>query len=207
MIHARATGEAPSSTSPSPTPGAVDSYRSESFRAYERPEAEVTRNKADNYERRAPGTPAWSRACNTRSRGGRRPLRPLHGVPAAFWKISAKAWAGSTSSSADPAQVRRPRPRQPRAPARAAGHLPHQVGAGMARVRRPHQHPYRPGGLPKTCSTIRSSPTGSAPAGVGSGRGPALHPVALRRRAAATARQGAHGGTAHRSGLALGVGL
>jgi crotonobetainyl-CoA:carnitine CoA-transferase CaiB-like acyl-CoA transferase len=35
---------------------AVDWYRSESFRAYERPESEVTGNKADNYERRAPGT-------------------------------------------------------------------------------------------------------------------------------------------------------
>ena len=35
---------------------AMDWYRSESFRAYERPESEVTGNKADNYERRAPGT-------------------------------------------------------------------------------------------------------------------------------------------------------
>ena len=34
----------------------MDWYRSESFRAYERPEDEVTGNKADNYERRAPGT-------------------------------------------------------------------------------------------------------------------------------------------------------
>ena len=34
----------------------MDWYRSESWRAYERPESEVTGNKADNYERRAPGT-------------------------------------------------------------------------------------------------------------------------------------------------------
>src|SRR4051794_34128481 len=33
-----------------------DWYRIESWRAYERPEAEVYGNKADNYERRAPGT-------------------------------------------------------------------------------------------------------------------------------------------------------
>jgi crotonobetainyl-CoA:carnitine CoA-transferase CaiB-like acyl-CoA transferase len=33
-----------------------DWYRSESWKAYERPESEVTGNKADNYERRAPGT-------------------------------------------------------------------------------------------------------------------------------------------------------
>jgi crotonobetainyl-CoA:carnitine CoA-transferase CaiB-like acyl-CoA transferase len=34
----------------------MDWYRSESWKAYERPETEVTGNKADNYERRAPGT-------------------------------------------------------------------------------------------------------------------------------------------------------
>jgi len=34
----------------------MDWYRSESWIAYERPEDEVTGNKADNYERRAPGT-------------------------------------------------------------------------------------------------------------------------------------------------------
>jgi crotonobetainyl-CoA:carnitine CoA-transferase CaiB-like acyl-CoA transferase len=35
---------------------AMDWYRSETWRAYERPEYEVTGNKADAYERRAPGT-------------------------------------------------------------------------------------------------------------------------------------------------------
>ncbi len=34
----------------------MDWYRSESWLAYQRPESEVTGNKADNYERRAPGT-------------------------------------------------------------------------------------------------------------------------------------------------------
>jgi len=34
----------------------VDWLRSETYRAYERPESEVTGNAADNYERRAPGT-------------------------------------------------------------------------------------------------------------------------------------------------------
>jgi crotonobetainyl-CoA:carnitine CoA-transferase CaiB-like acyl-CoA transferase len=34
----------------------MDWYRSESWKAYERPEDEVTGNKSDNYERRAPGT-------------------------------------------------------------------------------------------------------------------------------------------------------
>lgn len=35
---------------------AFDWYRSESWRAYDRPQSEVTGNKSDNYERRAPGT-------------------------------------------------------------------------------------------------------------------------------------------------------
>ena len=35
---------------------AMDWYRSETWKAYERPESEVTGNKSDNYERRAPGT-------------------------------------------------------------------------------------------------------------------------------------------------------
>ncbi len=35
---------------------AMDWFRSETYKAYERPESEVTGNKADNYERRAPGT-------------------------------------------------------------------------------------------------------------------------------------------------------
>jgi crotonobetainyl-CoA:carnitine CoA-transferase CaiB-like acyl-CoA transferase len=35
---------------------AMDWYRSETWKAYERPQSEVTGNKSDNYERRAPGT-------------------------------------------------------------------------------------------------------------------------------------------------------
>ncbi|HEX4174398.1 MAG TPA: CoA transferase, partial [Acidimicrobiales bacterium] len=35
---------------------AFDWYRSETWRAYERPQSEVTGNKSDDYERRAPGT-------------------------------------------------------------------------------------------------------------------------------------------------------
>jgi crotonobetainyl-CoA:carnitine CoA-transferase CaiB-like acyl-CoA transferase len=34
----------------------MDWYRIESWRAYERPDSEVTGNKSDNFERRAPGT-------------------------------------------------------------------------------------------------------------------------------------------------------
>jgi crotonobetainyl-CoA:carnitine CoA-transferase CaiB-like acyl-CoA transferase len=57
VIRARETGEGSYiDIAQSDAAAAIDWYRSESFRAYERPETEVTGNKADNYERRAPGT-------------------------------------------------------------------------------------------------------------------------------------------------------
>jgi len=57
IIRARATGE-PSMMEIGQSDAAayMDWYRSESWLAYERPADEVTGNKADNYERRAPGT-------------------------------------------------------------------------------------------------------------------------------------------------------
>lgn len=57
IIHARATGEGVyMEIAQSDAAAAFDWYRSESVRAYERPESEVTGNAADNYERRLPGT-------------------------------------------------------------------------------------------------------------------------------------------------------
>ena len=66
---------------------AMDWYRSETWRAYERPESEVTGNKADGYERRDRAPPAWSRASATRST--RRRIRRFVLFMAseqAFWK-------------------------------------------------------------------------------------------------------------------------
>jgi crotonobetainyl-CoA:carnitine CoA-transferase CaiB-like acyl-CoA transferase len=57
VIRARETGEgAALELAQSDAAAAFDWYRSESWRAYERPESEVTGNASDNYERRAPGT-------------------------------------------------------------------------------------------------------------------------------------------------------
>jgi crotonobetainyl-CoA:carnitine CoA-transferase CaiB-like acyl-CoA transferase len=57
VIRARETGEsAYIDLAQSDAAAGMDWYRSETWRAYERPESEVTGNKADNYERRAPGT-------------------------------------------------------------------------------------------------------------------------------------------------------
>jgi crotonobetainyl-CoA:carnitine CoA-transferase CaiB-like acyl-CoA transferase len=57
VLRARATGQsAYIDLAQSDAAAAMDWYRSETWRSYERPESEVTGNKADGYERRAPGT-------------------------------------------------------------------------------------------------------------------------------------------------------
>jgi crotonobetainyl-CoA:carnitine CoA-transferase CaiB-like acyl-CoA transferase len=57
VIRAKETGEGSFlEVAQSDAAAAMDWYRSETWRAYERPESEVTGTKADNYERRAPGT-------------------------------------------------------------------------------------------------------------------------------------------------------
>ncbi len=57
IIEARATGHGSQmEVAQSDSAAAIDWLRSETYRAYERPESEVTGNKADGYARRAPGT-------------------------------------------------------------------------------------------------------------------------------------------------------
>jgi len=57
VIRARATGEPTRlEIAQSDAAAAMDWLRSETWRAYERPEDEVTGNASDNYQRRAPGT-------------------------------------------------------------------------------------------------------------------------------------------------------
>ncbi len=57
VVRARATGEGCHiDLAQSDSAAAIDWYRSETWRAYERPESEVTGNKSDDFERRAPGT-------------------------------------------------------------------------------------------------------------------------------------------------------
>ena len=57
VLRAKTTGEGGFvEIAQSDAAAAMDWYRSETWRAYERPESEVTGNKADGYERRAPGT-------------------------------------------------------------------------------------------------------------------------------------------------------
>jgi len=57
VLRAKTTGEGSFvEIAQSDAAAAMDWYRSETWRAYERPEAEVTGNKADGFERRAPGS-------------------------------------------------------------------------------------------------------------------------------------------------------
>jgi len=57
VLRARQTGEGSRmEIAQSDAAAAFDWYRSETWRAYERPESEVTGNASDGYERRAPGT-------------------------------------------------------------------------------------------------------------------------------------------------------
>ena len=57
IVHARATGEGLQlEIAQSDAAAAVDWLRSETHKAYERPASEVTGNKADDFQRRAPGT-------------------------------------------------------------------------------------------------------------------------------------------------------
>lgn len=57
IVRARETGEGMQlEIAQSDAAAAFDWYRSESFKAYERPEDEVTGNKSDDYKRRPPGT-------------------------------------------------------------------------------------------------------------------------------------------------------
>jgi crotonobetainyl-CoA:carnitine CoA-transferase CaiB-like acyl-CoA transferase len=57
VIRARETGEGcQMEIAQSDAAAAIDWLRSETWRAYERPESEVTGNEADDFERRAPGT-------------------------------------------------------------------------------------------------------------------------------------------------------
>src|SRR5213078_5013731 len=57
VTRARATGEGCQiEVAQSDAAAYMDWYRIETWKAYERPESEVTGNASDNYERRAPGT-------------------------------------------------------------------------------------------------------------------------------------------------------
>ena len=187
---------------------AVDWYRSESSHAFERPRSEVTGNKADNYERRSPGTAGMVEGVRYQvyeTADGRHVL--FMASEQAFWKNFCEGvgrldlferWPGS--KYADHARGNR--------------ELRHEKYASMfrtksaervARLRWPGQHADRAG--QHTEDAARGPPVRRplpTPPGVRHGRGSALHAAALRRRGPPPAGEGADRRPAHRGGLALG---
>ena len=184
----------------------MDWYRSETWRAYERPESEVTGNKADAYERRAPGTAGMVEGVRYQvyeAADGRHVL--FMASEQAFWKNFCEGvdrmdlferWPGS--KYADHARGNRELRRELRdifATKTAAEWL--EFGGRV-------NTPIAPVNTPKTLledpQFVDRLPLLPA---VRAGRRPALHAPALRRRGAAAPGQGAHRRPAHRGRVAL----
>ena len=164
VIRARATGKGSFlEIAQSDAAAAMDWYRSESWRAYERPASEVTGNKADNYERRAPGTAGMREGVRYQvyqAADGRHVL--FMASEQAFWRNFCEGvdrldlferWPGSkyADHARGNTELRRELPVD----------LLDQDGVGMARVRRAGRHPIAPVDTPRPCWTTPSSPTGS----------------------------------------------
>ena len=136
ITRARATGEpCRLEIAQSDAAAAMDWLRSETYKAYERPESEVTGNKADGYERRAPG---HRRHARRRAlpvlRDGRRP-RPVHGLRAGvLGELLPGRRPGRPLRAAPRLAVRRPRPRQHGAAHRAGRDLPRPHHGRVARA-------------------------------------------------------------------------
>ncbi len=148
VLRARTTGEGSYiDIAQSDAAAAMDWLRSETWRAYERPESEVTGNKADDYERRAPGTAGMVEGVRYQVYETSDQRHVLFmASEQAFWKNFCEGvdrvdlferWPGS--KYADHARGNR------ELRARAARHLPHQDGQGVARIRRQGQHTDRAG--------------------------------------------------------------
>ena len=157
IIQARATGEGcQMEIAQSDAAVATDWLRSETWKAYERPEDVVTGNKADNYERRAPGTGGMKEGVRYQMYESADGHVLFMASEQAFWKkfCDSRRPARAVREVAR-LEVRRPRPGQQGAAARAPGHLPHQDHQGVDglgdRERRPAgpgQHAQDPGRRP-----------------------------------------------------------
>ncbi len=106
IVRARSTGEgAEMELAQSDAAAAFDWYRSESYRAYERPESEVTGNASDDFERRAPGTAGMKEGVRYQMYESSDGHVLFMASEQAFWKNFAEAvgrtdlferWPGST---------------------------------------------------------------------------------------------------------------
>ena len=87
VIDARATGEGCQlEIAQSDAAAAMDWLRSETWKAYERPETEVTGNRSDDYERRAPGTAGMRRGVRYQVYASKDGHILFQASEQAFWK-------------------------------------------------------------------------------------------------------------------------
>ena len=164
---------------------------SETWKAYERPESEVTGNKADDYERREPGTAGMVEGVRYQvyeAQDGRYVL--FMASEQAFWKNFCEfvgridlfeRWPGS--KYADHAR------NNLETAGRAARHLPHPHRRGVAGLR---EHGQLPGGPGQLAQDHRRGPPVPGPVLVVPGRAArcraAGHPAQVRGRGATRPR-------------------
>ncbi len=150
ITQARATGHGCRlEVAQSDAAASIDWLRSETWRAYERPQSEVTGNASDGGRRRAPGTAGMKEGVRYNIYESSDGYVLFMASERAFWKNFAEG-VGRRRPVREVARraVRRPRDRQRRAAPRAEGHLQDEDDAGMARLRRRGQHPDRAGQHP-----------------------------------------------------------
>ena len=179
VLRARTTGEGSFlEVAQSDAAAAMDWYRSETWKAYERPESEVTGNKADDYERREPGTAGMIEGVRYQvyeAKDGRYVL--FMASEQAFWKnFCAGGRPHGHVRALAGLEVRRPRPQQPRDAGRAPRHLPHPDRRGVDRLRGDRQRPGQPGQLARRPSPRTPSSTTGSTGSPGSGSAPSSSP-------------------------------
>ncbi len=201
VLRARTTGEGSFlEVAQSDAAAAMDWYRSETWKAYERPESEVTGNKADGYERREPGTAGMIEGVRYQvyeAKDGQ--IRPVHGIRAGLLEelLCRRRPDGHVREVAG-FQIRRPCPQQSRDACRAAGHLPDEDGRRVDRLRGHRQFPGEPGELPQVDrrGPPVQRPVPLVPAGAAGSRA-ASHPAQIRGRRASRAHPCPDSRTAH----------
>ena len=194
VVQAQRTGEGCQiEIAQSDAAAAMDWLRSETWKAYERPESEVTGNPADDYERRAPGTAGMRGGVRYQIYESADGHIIFMSSEQAFWRNFCVAVDRPRAVRAVAGKhLRRPRARQPRAASHPRRHLSNSLHRRLGHLRRRAQRADRPGphagdhrGGPAVQGTAR------LPARQRPRRRPSPHADQGRRHRAAT-RPGRH---------------
>ncbi len=202
VIQARATGEgAQMEVAQSDSAAAFDWYREETYRAYERPESEVTGNASDDYVRREPAIAGMRGGVRYQVYASSDGYVLFMASEQHFWKKFCDAvdrpelferWPGSEYGD---------HAREPRDADGADRDLRDEVDRGVGAVRHRRRRPDR--AVPHAALGRRGSAVPGPPRLVPerrAGRGPAAVPGQDRRRRSGRPGKGADGGRAHRRG-------